>query len=316
MRILNISLALTFVTALAGCGSVVIQTNPETDGGAADVSPTTDTTPVLDRPVVDRPVVTDVPRACTRPADCEPGSECLGGEGCAIPWTCQPSLGRPCTDDLAPFCGCDRVTFFSSSSCPTQPYASRGACERPPAPADAGPAGCILPDGSLCAVGNDCPIGECSVCSCAAPGVLRCTGVCFDAGPPLVPCRGNVDCSAGTQCVGPEGCGIPWSCQPATPCTRDLVTYCACDGTTFMASSSCPGRPFAQRGACRMAPTPPCPPQDARGMGTCTAFFGYAWDGSQCVGVGGCSCVGTDCRSLAGSLAQCNLEHRTCPRAL
>ena len=364
MRILKMSLGLTFMAALAGCGSVVIQANPETDGGAGDVSPTPDTTPV-----VDRPVVTDVPRACTRPADCEPGLECLGGEGCAIPWTCQPSLGRACTDDLAPFCGCDHVTFFGSSTCPTQPYAFRGVCERPPPPVDAGPAGCALPDGSICAVGQACPTGECSVCFCTAPGVLRCTGGCVDAGPPPITCRGNVDCSVGTQCVGPEGCGIPWTCQPAGPCTRDLATYCACDGTTFMASSTCPGRPFARRGACGIVPppsdagpgtctifgvtcptgvpcrvnaclvctcegdtvgctsdpgcamdggTPPplCPAQDARGTGMCAAFFGYAWDGTQCVGLGGCSCVGTDCRSLAGTLAQCNLEHSACPRPL
>lgn len=33
-------------------------------------------------------------------------------------------------------------------------------------------------------------------------------------------------------------------------CTRDLVTYCACDGTTFQASGSCPGKRYAHRGAC------------------------------------------------------------------
>ncbi|MBP6834182.1 MAG: hypothetical protein KA978_25570, partial [Deltaproteobacteria bacterium] len=203
MRILTTSLFLGLMTALVGCGSVVIQADP--DGGLpGDAPAVTDRPPngdvplpPVDRPlVVDVPPVIDVPRTCTSSADCAGGTVCLGPEGCAIPWTCQPALGRPCTDDLSPFCGCDGRTYYGSSSCPSQPYLYRGSCDGPPPP--------------------------------------------VDAGPPPRTCQGNVDCAAGSMCPGPAGCGIPWTCQPAPPCTRALTTYCACDGTSFLASSTCP----------------------------------------------------------------------------
>lgn len=364
MRFPTTILLLTLLGLLTGCGSVVIQADPG-DGGTGDAPL------VPDRPLppVDRPLVIDVPNTCTSTADCARGLECLGGEGCAIPWTCQPALGRPCTDDLALFCGCNRVTFYGSSSCPAQPFQHRGSCVGTP-PIDAGPAGCALPDGSVCRVGDTCRTGECSLCFCAAPGMLRCTGACVDAGPPPRSCRGNVDCTAGTQCVGFEGCYIPWTCQPSPPCTRDLVTYCACNGSTFMASSTCPGQPYLHRGSCGIVPPPVdagpgtcvidgvtcragvpcrinactvctcdgasvgcsidpgcamdggtepppiCPAQDARGVGACAAFFGYAWDGSSCVGLSGCGCSGADCRSLYRSIELCDEAHRACPRPL
>jgi hypothetical protein len=367
MRILTTLLSLPLLLALTGCGSVVIQADPD-GGGASDVPQAVDRPSPGDAPLppADRPLPVDVPRTCTSTADCGPGLECLGGEGCGTPWTCQPALGRPCTADFSPFCGCDGVTFGGSSSCPPRPFLHRGPC----GPIDAGPAGCAMPDGSVCAVGQLCRTGECTTCFCSAPGMLRCTGGCVDAGPPPRVCRGNVDCAAGQMCSGPEGCGIPWTCQPAPPCTRDLTTWCACDGTTFMASSTCPGRPYLRRGACGIIPPPPdagpgyctingvtcrqgvpcrvdecttctcsgdsvscgstpgcamdggvepppyCPPQDARGVGACAAFFGYAWDGSQCVGVSGCSCEGTECRTLARDPMACEFAHRLCPRPL
>jgi len=339
MRILTTLLSLSLLVALTGCGSVVIQGDP--DGGAASDAPLVNDRPSpgdAPLPPVDRPPPIDVPRTCTSTADCGPGLECLGGEGCGTPWTCQPALGRPCTADYSPFCGCDGATFYGSSSCPSRPFLHRGPC----GPIDAGPAGCPMPDGSVCAVGQVCRTGECTTCFCAAPGMLRCTGGCVDAGPPPRLCRSNVDCSVGQMCAGPEGCGVPWTCQPAPPCTRDLAPYCGCDGTTFMASSTCPGRPYQHRGNCSgvipdagpgtctitcgitpgcamdggVDPPPYCPPQDARGVGACAAFFGYAWDGSQCVGVSGCSCSGTECRTLARDPMECELAHRLCPRPL
>jgi uncharacterized protein YceK len=333
MRILTTFVSFTLVAVLSGCGSVVIQADPD-GGGATDAPPATDRPSLGDTPLppVDRPPAVDVPSTCTTTADCRPGLECLGGEGCSIPWTCQPALGRPCTDDFSPFCGCNGMTFFGSSSCPSQPYRYRGPCDEPPPP--------------------------------------------VDAGPPPRTCRGNVDCPAGAMCAGPEGCGIPWTCQPSQPCTRDLATYCACDGSTFMASSTCPGRPYLRRGQCGIVPPPPdagpgtcvisgvtcrvgvpcridpcttctcsgeggdcasepgcemdagapdgggggsppiCVRQDARGVGACAAFFGYAWDGTGCVGIGGCACAGADCRSLYRDPMACELAHRLCPRPI
>jgi hypothetical protein len=128
-----------------------------------------------------------------------------------------------------------------------------------------------------------------------------------------------------------------------------------------MASSTCPGRPYLHRGACRSATcviegvtcrvdepcaigacrlctcgrdgtvgcsldpacavdggfrdgggATDCTAQDARGVGNCAAFFGYAWDGTRCVGLGGCSCAGSACGSLTFSQQLCEYNYRAC----
>jgi len=451
MNRLTTFVILAMSAALAGCGPTVIEGRPPEDAGAGDVSWTSDVTPTGDTP----PPPVDVPNACTSTADCNPGMQCLGGEGCAIPWTCQPALGRPCTADYAPFCGCDGSTFYGSSTCPDRPFARRGVCDTDPPPPDGGPGGCRLPDGRVCRVGEICTATECSVCVCAPTGELRCSGACVDAGPAPTYCRTSRDCPSGNICSGPEGCGIPWTCQPARDCTRDLAYFCACNGTTFQSSSTCPGQPYARRGQCGIVPpdaggprtctrdrdctdgsscsgpegcgipwtcqsprpctddlapfcgcdgvsfrgsstcpgrpyahrgacgiVPPdagpgtciirgvtcrvgvscridacttctcssggptscavspgcaadgglvdaggvdagavdagglCAAQDARGVGFCAAFFGYAWDGTRCVGLSGCSCAGADCRGLPFDPLTCERNHAACPRPL
>lgn len=64
-------------------------------------------------------------------------------------------------------------------------------------------------------------------------------------------CLAASECASGI-CEG-EGCGDdqPGTCQPSSRmCTRDLRQYCGCDGETFGASGSCPGRRFATRAPC------------------------------------------------------------------
>lgn len=63
-------------------------------------------------------------------------------------------------------------------------------------------------------------------------------------------CTGLGDCPDGQMCSGPEGCDVEWRCVPSGPCTRDLVTYCGCDGQEIQGSGSCPPAPYAHRGAC------------------------------------------------------------------
>jgi hypothetical protein len=64
-------------------------------------------------------------------------------------------------------------------------------------------------------------------------------------------CLTSAECASGV-CEG-EGCtdDRPGTCAPRSrACTRDLRQYCGCDGKTFGASGSCPGRRFAARGRC------------------------------------------------------------------
>ncbi|HSK03730.1 MAG TPA: hypothetical protein VK932_20900 [Kofleriaceae bacterium] len=64
-------------------------------------------------------------------------------------------------------------------------------------------------------------------------------------------CLISSECASGV-CEG-EGCtdDRPGTCAPRSrACTKDLRQYCGCDGKTFGASGSCPGRRFAARGRC------------------------------------------------------------------
>jgi len=65
-------------------------------------------------------------------------------------------------------------------------------------------------------------------------------------------CLAAAECASGV-CEG-EGCtdDRPGRCAPkARACTRDLRTYCGCDGQSFGASGSCPGRRYAALGRCK-----------------------------------------------------------------
>jgi hypothetical protein len=65
-------------------------------------------------------------------------------------------------------------------------------------------------------------------------------------------CKLAAECQSGI-CEG-EGCGASQSgvcVSRKRPCTADLRPYCGCDGVTFNGSSSCPGRRYASRGACK-----------------------------------------------------------------
>jgi hypothetical protein len=79
--------------------------------------------------------------------------------------------------------------------------------------------------------------------------------VAIDAAPALAAdgasCLRNEECASGT-CEG-EGCfdDRPGTCAPAQRgCTKDLRSYCGCDGVTFKTSGSCPKRRYSAKGAC------------------------------------------------------------------
>lgn len=64
-------------------------------------------------------------------------------------------------------------------------------------------------------------------------------------------CSTSEDCGEGMVCEG-EGCGEGQGIcfSKDRMCTRDLQTYCGCDGVEFQSSGSCPGKRFSARGAC------------------------------------------------------------------
>lgn len=268
--------------AAAGCGGVVVRVPSEGDAAPTDVTSQPDA-------VVRDTTPSDVPRTCRSTADCNPGEECGIREGCDVPSYCGPALGRPCTGDLAPFCGCDGSTFFGSSSCPQRVYAHRGACATV---VDAGPPpACVLSNGTLCPVGATCPDPDgCNTCTCSPGGALACTErACVDAGPPV--------------CMLPYG----GTCPVGVTCPVDRCTVCTClAGGGIMCASRCTDAGTPDAG------TVSCAPQDARGEGLCDGFFGYAWNGSTCTAVTGCRCVGADCPSLSRDPDACRARYAPC----
>jgi hypothetical protein len=63
-------------------------------------------------------------------------------------------------------------------------------------------------------------------------------------------CDTAAQCASGV-CEG-QGCGAQEGvCVSRNrACTRDLGSYCGCDGQTFQSSGSCPGRRYAHEGEC------------------------------------------------------------------
>jgi hypothetical protein len=174
--------------------------------------------------------------------------------------------------------------------CPSQPTTPDPT---PPPPTGTGvvlapPASGAPASGKPCKANAECAAGE--ICDfapgCDTPGMCNaqhpctrdlvtfcgCNGTNFqgsstcpdrpfahrggcDLGPPPAPgtkkaCNSDADCATGEQCQGDEGCGAPWTCGPPKRCTRDNVEWCACDGTTFRGSGTCPSKPVRKRGKC------------------------------------------------------------------
>lgn len=75
--------------------------------------------------------------------------------------------------------------------------------------------------------------------------------------PDGAPCLTSSACASGV-CEG-VGCreDTPGTCMSRERlCTMDLRLWCDCDGATFQASGSCPGRRVAHKGACDAPETP------------------------------------------------------------
>jgi hypothetical protein len=91
-------------------------------------------------------------------------------------------------------------------------------------------------------------------------------------------------------------------------CTDDCPGVCGCDGKAYCNACSArrAGVNLANEGDCD------CAAQDAVGQGACDAFFGWAWDGSQCQALSGCSCVGADCWATYDDMDSCQSAYQAC----
>lgn len=192
---------------------------------------------------------------CRSNDDCRRGFVCAGLEGCGTLWTCvrrrrvRPRCGRAAER----FCSCDGETFEASATCPGRPFVHRGYCPgdepepEPPAVAAREPEPPAPPPAA-----EPPPPPRPSPPPAPEPPAARPTPPPTPEPPPEPPtCTSNRDCPRGQICQGPEGCDAAWRCgRPAERCVADTQYFCGCDGQSFTASMTCPGRPHRHRGSC------------------------------------------------------------------
>jgi hypothetical protein len=135
------------------------------------------------------------------------------------------------------------------------------------------------------------------------------------------PKMGNCKCVlgyawSGTECIGVSNC----ACE-GTDCNKLTAEKAECEAL----NSACkPPQPSVstKRLACSDARLyslahDSCASMDAKGVpdpkiGTCKCVLGYAWNGTECIGVGNCACEGEDCDKLTQDKGACEAAHAQC----
>jgi hypothetical protein len=122
------------------------------------------------------------------------------------------------------------------------------------------------------------------------------------------------------ECVPGDDCD-PFDAKGIGPCeaffgyswTGDNcvgISGCECSGTDCDNLYDGPDECWDAHALCELGD--PCAPDDASGIGQCDAFFGYAWNGLECVGLSGCECQGVDCPNLPLEPDECEAMHAEC----
>jgi hypothetical protein len=203
----------------------------------------------------DQPLTTR-DRTCTSNADCRGGEICFGPAGCGMTWRCERTRGCA-RGGRTQWCGCDGATFTAPRHCPGRTYAHAGVCEEVVASAEATSASEsaeVSASASASASESESESASESASASASESTSEIETVSVrPAPPPLGPgeCRTSRDCRRGQICQGPAGCGDTWTCvRPADRCNPDTQYFCDCEGHSFTASMTCPGRPYVHRGSC------------------------------------------------------------------
>lgn len=195
----------------------------------------------LGMPDGDEPITSE-DRTCQSTSDCPRWQVCFGVAGCGMDWRCERVRG--CSRHRVAFCGCDGETFMASEDCPGRAFMRRGTCDEAIAstspeattPARTTPTAPTTPT-TPTTTPSTTSTEPTTVASTPSPGG----------------CTSSRECRAGRVCTGPPGCGMVWTCErPPAPCNPDTQVFCDCEGETFRASMTCPGRPHAHRGSCEM----------------------------------------------------------------
>ncbi len=301
------------VLSLVACGDSTPRGGGD-DGGAIDLGrdmpPRTDSGPRPDLGRRDQGPPDAGPDLGAEGDDCSPTAACGAGLQCCVMAECD---GTVTTDEG--ICRGLEVECPIIPDCPppdpctAMEARGEGACELLLGIAWDGEA-CVFLSGCEC-VGADCgdvygSIDECETATESCTAEVVCGG---RAGPTCTDAE-FCDFPDAAMCGFADGTGI---CAPRPVGCPDVVEpVCACDGRTYgnECEAHAAGTDVLRREACD--DDPDCAPMDARGEGLCDAFFGYAWNGRMCVGISGCSCVGTDCRALFETPRECEMAYGGC----
>lgn len=227
-----------------------------------------------------------------------------GGVTCG-PTTC--AAGEVCCNES---CG---ICTAPGGACPAIACVADGGVD----PVPCGPTTCEA--GQICC-NSRCgicagPGGACPAIECASDGGVDGGGSGRSCGG-LTP-DGTPGCNPDEYCDWePNSCGAADEtgiCRPRPlGCPDHCPGVCGCDGVTYCndCDAAAMGIDVIRNSPCEASP---CDPMDAYGTGLCDAFWGFAWDGSSCVGVSGCSCVGSDCGHLYRTPDECAAATAGCP---
>lgn len=182
---------------------------------------------------------------CTSSDECRSGYVCAGTPGCSTFWTCVRRRTLRCARAQATFCGCNGQSFQASDRCPGRPVAHAGYCpgDEPRVAEPSGAEPSAEPSAAVPSAPSITPPASTTPPAVRAPAAAP-------SGP--APCMSSRDCPRGLVCQGPAGCTDEWTCgRPQAACVSDTQYFCGCDGESFRASMTCPGRPHRYRGSCR-----------------------------------------------------------------
>lgn len=231
--------------------------------------------------------------ACTQsrvPLGTDDGGVRDGGGGVSCgPTTCAPGLvccNESCGTCTRPGEGCSTLACVHTCGGDECPQGVFACCPGCPGEADfcAGMGGecppVACPPPPVCFDGTECGEGEICCPGCSGEGfcVDESAGGCPDIACPPPGCFTDADCGAGVCCSDCEG-----------------GTFCSAAGTT-----------------CPTCPGDECRPMEARGVGFCDAFLGWAWNGMACEPLSGCGCEGADCGALAMDELSCEARFAHC----
>ncbi len=131
--------------------------------------------------------------------------------------------------------------------------------------------------------------------------------------------------SGGSAGVGGAAGSAGAACDPQDvagegACGAAFGVFFLGDRCSWVSGCNCVGddcdHPYENEAACEEAHheclAPDCAPQDVSYMGGCDPVGVWVFNGIECVGMEGCSCVGSECEATFTSPEACVAAHATC----